>query len=67
MSVRGAISAHGQPGGPAEAFLDGSKDPIRLKFLLDAGLWDVKVVHLTRDGRADIIGFGNAGIWLYRS
>lgn len=35
----------------AEAFLDGSKDPVRLKFLLEAGLWDVKVVHLTRDGR----------------
>jgi hypothetical protein len=35
----------------AECFLDGSKDPVRLKFLLAAGLWDVKVVHLTRDGR----------------
>jgi Sulfotransferase family len=35
----------------APVFLDGSKDAIRLKFLLEAGRWDLKVVHLTRDGR----------------
>lgn len=32
-------------------FLDGSKEPNRLKYLSDSGIWDVKVVHLVRDGR----------------
>ncbi len=35
----------------AGVFLDGSKDPIRLKHLHASGLWHVKVVHLIRDGR----------------
>jgi len=35
----------------AETFLDDSKDPIRLKFLLEAGLWDIRVINLIRDGR----------------
>jgi hypothetical protein len=35
----------------ARVFLDGSKDPIRLKYLLDSGYWNVKVVFLIRDGR----------------
>jgi hypothetical protein len=35
----------------ARVFLDGSKEPNRLKYLVDSGLWDVKVVHLVRDGR----------------
>lgn len=35
----------------APAFLDDSKEPIRLKFLLEAGLWDIRVIHLIRDGR----------------
>lgn len=35
----------------ASVFLDGSKDPIRLKHLHASGLWNVKVVHLIRDGR----------------
>lgn len=32
-------------------FLDGSKDPIRLKYLLAADMWDIQVIHLMRDGR----------------
>jgi hypothetical protein len=32
-------------------FLDGSKEPNRLKYLIDSGFWDVKAVHLVRDGR----------------
>ncbi|HFE38584.1 MAG TPA: sulfotransferase [Gammaproteobacteria bacterium] len=35
----------------ANHFLDGSKDPIRLKHLEDAGLWDIRVIRLVRDGR----------------
>ncbi|MBN1346198.1 MAG: sulfotransferase [Phycisphaerae bacterium] len=35
----------------ARIFLDGSKDPVRLKYLLDAGYWEIKVIHLVRDGR----------------
>ena len=31
-------------------FLDGSKDPLRLKYFLQQG-WPVKVIYLTRDGR----------------
>lgn len=33
-------------------FLDASKDVVRLKHLLDAGRWDLRVLHLVRDGRA---------------
>jgi len=33
-------------------FLDGSKDVSRLKHLLDADRWDLRVLHLIRDGRA---------------
>ncbi len=33
-------------------FLDSSKDPLRLKYLLASGYWDFKVIHLIRDGRA---------------
>ncbi len=32
-------------------FLDGSKDPIRLKHYLDADRWNIKVISLVRDGR----------------
>lgn len=32
-------------------FLDGSKDPVRLRHLLASGLWNVKVIYLVRDGR----------------
>lgn len=35
----------------APIFLDDSKEPIRLKFLLAAGIWDIRVIHLIRDGR----------------
>jgi hypothetical protein len=35
----------------ADTFLDDSKDPIRLKFFLETGLWDIRVIHLIRDGR----------------
>ena len=33
-------------------FLDGSKDPVRLKYLLDTGDYNVRVIQLLRDGRA---------------
>jgi hypothetical protein len=32
-------------------FVDGSKEPNRLRYLVDSGLWDVKAVYLVRDGR----------------
>jgi len=32
-------------------FLDSSKDPIRLKHFASSGLWNVKAIWLTRDGR----------------
>jgi hypothetical protein len=35
----------------ADTFLDDSKDPIRLKFLLETGLWDIRAIRLIRDGR----------------
>jgi len=34
-----------------DVFLDGSKDPIRLKHLLSGGYWNVRVIYLIRDGR----------------
>lgn len=33
-------------------FLDGSKEPSRLRYLLQADLPDIRVIHLVRDGRA---------------
>lgn len=35
----------------AKIFLDDSKEPVRLKFLLAADLWDIRAIHLIRDGR----------------
>ncbi len=35
----------------AEIFLDGSKDPVRLQHLLNTGDYDVRLIHLVRDGR----------------
>jgi len=35
----------------AEVFLDGSKDPIRLKLLKASGYWEVRTIYLIRDGR----------------
>jgi len=40
-------------------FLDDSKDPSRLKYMLDSGLWNTKVVYLVRDGR----GVTHSGVW----
>jgi hypothetical protein len=37
-----------------EIFLDGSKDPTRLLHFIGAGLWDVRIVYLQRDGRGVI-------------
>ncbi|MBW7992597.1 MAG: sulfotransferase [Planctomycetes bacterium] len=34
-----------------DVFLDGSKDPIRLKYMSDSGYWNIKVIFLIRDGR----------------
>jgi len=38
-------------------FLDGSKDPIRLKHFFQSGLFDVRAIHLVRDGRAIIASY----------
>jgi hypothetical protein len=35
----------------AECFLDGSKDPNRLKYFFESELWDLRVIFLVRDGR----------------
>ncbi len=35
----------------AENFLDDSKEPIRLQYLLKANLWDIRTIQLIRDGR----------------
>lgn len=32
-------------------FLDASKHPVRLHYFMQSGLWNIKVVYLTRDGR----------------
>ena len=42
-------------GGPV--LLDSSKDAVRLRFMLDAKLWDVRVIHLLRDGRGTANSF----------
>lgn len=34
-----------------DVFLDGSKDAIRLKYLVASNRWRIKTVHLVRDGR----------------
>lgn len=34
-----------------DIFLDGSKDPNRIQYLLDAGHWDIKIIYFIRDGR----------------
>ncbi len=36
----------------ADIFLDGSKDPHRLLYLYQSGKWDIHVIRLYRDGRA---------------
>ena len=38
----------------ADLFLDGSKDPVRLKYLWDSGYWNVKAIFLIRDGRGAV-------------
>jgi len=32
-------------------FLDGSKDPNRVRYFYDSGYWNIKVIYLIRDGR----------------
>jgi hypothetical protein len=41
----------------ARVFLDSSKDPIRLKYLMAEHSWQVKAIHLIRDGRATAASF----------
>ena len=41
-------------------------------FAYSAGGWRVEqhprfLVDVTGDGRADVVGFGNAGVWMARS
>jgi len=49
-------------------FLDGSKDPIRLKYLSQIPEWDIKVIHMVRDGRATAYSYmKNYGITMERA
>ncbi len=41
----------------APVFLDSSKDPVRLRYLWQAGHWDTKVIYLVRDGRGTACSF----------
>lgn len=34
-----------------DCYLDGSKDPVRVKHFYESGIWDMRVVFLVRDGR----------------
>jgi Sulfotransferase family len=44
-------------------FLDGSKDPIRLKLLALANYWSLKVIYLIRDGRGATNSYmGHTGV-----
>lgn len=36
-------------------FVDASKESTRLQYLINSGIWDVKAVHLVRDGRGRTI------------
>jgi hypothetical protein len=46
-----------------EIFLESSKDPIRLQWMLRSRQWNIKVLHLVRDGRGTARSFMNrAGI-----
>lgn len=36
----------------ARVFVDSSKDPVRVKYLAATGDYDIRVIHLLRDGRA---------------
>lgn len=40
-----------------DLFLDDSKDAVRLRYLLDSGLWNVKVIRLIRDGRGSTTSY----------
>jgi hypothetical protein len=43
-------------------FLDGSKDPVRLQYLLESGDYDVRIIQLVRDGRGVVYSaIKNAG------
>ena len=41
----------------AGIFLDGSKDAVRLKYMLASGYWNIRVIHLIRDGRGTTNSF----------
>jgi hypothetical protein len=36
-------------------FIDGSKDPHRLKYLIESDIWDIYVLEMVRDGRAQTL------------
>lgn len=38
-------------------FLDGSKDPARLRHFVESGEFDVRAIHLVRDGRAIVASY----------
>jgi len=35
-----------------EILVDGSKDPNRLLYFIESGIWDISVINITRDGKA---------------
>lgn len=35
----------------AKVFLDDSKDPVRVKYFIESGRWNIKILYLIRDGR----------------
>ena len=41
----------------ASVFLDGSKDPVRLQYMYEAGLWNVRVIYMVRDGRGTAFSY----------
>ncbi|MFO0837900.1 MAG: sulfotransferase [Phycisphaerae bacterium] len=42
----------------ADAFVDGSKDPVRFKHLSETGDYDMRCLHLVRDARAVVFSAG---------
>jgi hypothetical protein len=41
----------------ADVFLDGSKDPVRLRYLMACPAWRPRVIHLVRDGRGAAMSY----------
>jgi hypothetical protein len=44
--IESALEASG-----GDVFLDGSKDAVRMRHFLRAGIWDIRILYIIRDGR----------------